>query len=127
MEAAKAPNILEALARGRYLVSRNELGDHAEWTKLVFVLNIESMHQSPIGSKSHSIQFRARQGVRKATLASILRKSRPRVRLNEHLEYPEGICVPARLQDGAGGDCFEAAWIALPIWAFSRLVEVQKS
>ena len=44
VEAAKAPNILEALARGRYLVSRNELGDHAEWTKLVFVLNIESMH-----------------------------------------------------------------------------------
>ena len=32
-------------------VSRNELGDHAEWTKLVFVLNIESMHQSPIGSE----------------------------------------------------------------------------
>ena len=74
-------------------VSRNELGDHAEWTKLVFVLNIESMHQSPIGSESHSIRFRARQGVRKATLASILRKSRPSVRLNEHLEYPEGHVV----------------------------------
>ena len=28
--------------------------------------------------------------VRKATLASILRKRRPGVRLNEHLEYPEG-------------------------------------
>ena len=28
--------------------------------------------------------------VRKATLASILRKSRPGVRLNEHLEHPEG-------------------------------------
>jgi hypothetical protein len=125
VEAAKAPNILEALARGRYLVSRNELGDHAEWTKLVFVLNIESMHQSPIGSESHSIRFRARQGVRKATLASILRKSRPSLRLNEHLERP---CrVPARLQDGAGGDCFEAAWIAFPIWAFSILVEVQES
>jgi hypothetical protein len=60
---------------------------------LVFVLNIESMHQSPIGSESHSIRFRARQGVRKATLASILRKSRPSVRLNEHLEYPEGHVV----------------------------------
>jgi bifunctional non-homologous end joining protein LigD len=31
--------------------------------------------------------------VRKATLASILRKSRPGVRLNEHLEYPDGITV----------------------------------
>ena len=49
---------------GRYLVSRNELGDHAEWTKLVFVLNIKSMHQSPIGSESHLIRFRAGQGVR---------------------------------------------------------------
>ena len=31
--------------------------------------------------------------VRKATLASILRKSRPGVRLNEHLEHPEGLTV----------------------------------
>ena len=31
--------------------------------------------------------------VRKATLASILRKSRPGVRLNEHLEYPDGDVV----------------------------------
>jgi bifunctional non-homologous end joining protein LigD len=31
--------------------------------------------------------------VRKATLASILRKSRPGVRLNEHLEHPDGIAV----------------------------------
>jgi ATP-dependent DNA ligase len=28
--------------------------------------------------------------VRKATLARILRKSRPGVRLNEHMEHPEG-------------------------------------
>ena len=37
--------------------------------------------------------------VRKATLASILRKSRPGVRLNEHLEHPEGAScssTPAR-------------------------------
>jgi ATP-dependent DNA ligase len=59
--------------------------------------------------------------VRKATLASILRKSRPGVRLNEHLDG-----VSARLQDGAGGDRIEAAGISLPIWAFSRLVEVQE-
>jgi hypothetical protein len=31
--------------------------------------------------------------VRKATLASILGKSRPGVRLNEHLEHPDGIAV----------------------------------
>ena len=31
--------------------------------------------------------------VRKTTLASILRKSRPGVRLNEHLEHPEGSVV----------------------------------
>jgi len=31
--------------------------------------------------------------VRKATLASILRKSRPGVRLNEDLEHPEGALV----------------------------------
>ena len=31
--------------------------------------------------------------MRKATLASILRKSRPRVRLNQHLEYPAGDVV----------------------------------
>jgi ATP-dependent DNA ligase len=36
--------------------------------------------------------------VRKATLASILRKSRSGVRLNEHLEHPEGSssAMPAR-------------------------------
>ena len=32
-------------------------------------------------------------GVRKATLASTLRKSRPGVRLNEHLEHPDGHVV----------------------------------
>jgi bifunctional non-homologous end joining protein LigD len=31
--------------------------------------------------------------VRKATLASILRKARHGVRLNEHLEYPDGLAV----------------------------------
>ena len=42
--------------------------------------------------------------VRKATLASILRKSRPGVRLNQHLEHPDGLTVfQRRLQDGARG------------------------
>jgi bifunctional non-homologous end joining protein LigD len=31
--------------------------------------------------------------VRKATLASILRKNRPSVRLNEHIAHPEGVVV----------------------------------
>ena len=31
--------------------------------------------------------------MRKATLASILRKSRPGVHLNEHMEHPEGAVV----------------------------------
>ena len=35
--------------------------------------------------------------VRKATLASILRESRPGIRLNEHLEHPEGDVVSKRL------------------------------
>jgi len=65
--------------------------------------------------------------VRKATLASILRKSRHGGRLNEDLEHNDGEAVfPPRLQDGAGGDCLEAARLTLPIWAFSRLVEVQE-
>ena len=39
--------------------------------------------------------------VRKATLASILRKSRPGVRLNEYLEHPDGaLSVRTCLQDG---------------------------
>jgi bifunctional non-homologous end joining protein LigD len=55
---------------------------------------------------------RERIEVRKATLASILRKSRPGVRLNEHL------------QDGAGGNCLEAAGLALPIRALPGLAQV---
>ena len=54
--------------------------------------------------------------VRKATLASILRKARHGMRLNEHLEH-DGRAgrVPARLQDGAGGHRLEAAGLALPV------------
>ena len=65
--------------------------------------------------------------MRKATLASILRDSRLGMRLNEHLEHPEGAVVFQRLQDGAGGDRLEAAGIALSIWAFYGLAQVQES
>ena len=65
--------------------------------------------------------------VRKATLASILRKSRHGVRLNEHLEHDCGLTrVSARLQDGAGGHRLEAARLALPIRPLARLAQVQE-
>jgi ATP-dependent DNA ligase len=55
--------------------------------------------------------------VLKATLASILRKALHGVRLNEHMEHPEDSRLPARLQDGPGGDRVEAAGITLPFRA----------
>ena len=65
--------------------------------------------------------------VRKATLASILRKSRPGVRLNEHLEHPDGALVFApRLQAGLGRNRLEAVRLALPVGPFSGLAEVQE-
>ena len=57
--------------------------------------------------------------VRKATLASILRKARHGVRLNEHR-------LPARLQDGAGGNCLEAAGIAVSVGTLAGLAQVQE-
>ena len=66
--------------------------------------------------------------VRKATLASILRKSRHGVRLNEHLEHDCGLTgVSARLQDGAGGNCLKEIGIALSIGPIAGLAQVQKS
>jgi hypothetical protein len=43
----------------------------------------------------------SRSPVRKATLGSILRKSRYGVRLNEHLEHPEGENKALRITYGA--------------------------
>ena len=65
--------------------------------------------------------------VRKATLASILRKSRPGVRLNEHLEHHCGLTVfQHACKMGLRGHRVEATGLALPIWAFARLAEVQE-
>ena len=65
--------------------------------------------------------------VRKATLASILRKARHGVRLNEHLAARRRADrVPARLQDGAGGHRLEAAGLALPLGALAGLAQVQE-
>src|SRR3954468_2571851 len=63
---------------------------------------------------------------RKATLASILRKARHGVRLNEHLEHPEGAVV---FQHACkmGLEGLEAAGIALPIWPIAGLAQVQES
>ena len=35
--------------------------------------------------------------------------------------------IPARLQDGAGGNCLEAAWIALQIGEVAGLAQIQES
>jgi ATP-dependent DNA ligase len=65
--------------------------------------------------------------VRKATLARILRKSRPGVRLNE-LGAPRGVRrVPRGLQAGRGGDRVEATGIALPFGPVAGLTQVQES
>jgi hypothetical protein len=64
--------------------------------------------------------------VRKATLASILRKSRPGVCLNEHLEHAEGVVCSSTPAGWAGGDCLEAPGVALQVRPVSRLAEVQE-
>jgi bifunctional non-homologous end joining protein LigD len=64
--------------------------------------------------------------VRKATLASILRKSRHGVRLNEHLEHPDGLTVFQHACKMGLEGMSRRAGIALPIWAFTGLAEVQE-
>jgi hypothetical protein len=56
----------------------------------------------------------------RATLASLLRNSRPGVRLNEHLEHPEGMVV------FNGGHRLEAARITLSIGTLAGLAQVQE-
>jgi hypothetical protein len=54
--------------------------------------------------------------VRKATLASILRKSRHGVRQKEHLEHSEGdVVFQHACKTGLEGDRLEAAGIALQV------------
>ena len=61
--------------------------------------------------------------MRKATLASILRKSRPGVRLNEYLEHPEGALG---VQVGRRGDCVAAPGLAVQVGSFARLAEARE-
>ena len=64
---------------------------------------------------------------RKATLASLLRKGMPGVRLNEHLAHSNGAAVfHHACKMGAGGDCLEAPRLALPVGPFARLAQVQE-
>jgi hypothetical protein len=65
--------------------------------------------------------------VRKATLASILRKSRFGISLNEHLEHDSRINgFPARLPARVRGHRLRAAGIARPVRPFTRLAQVQE-
>ena len=62
--------------------------------------------------------------MRKATLASILRKSRHGLRLNEHMEHPEGdVVFRHACKMGLEGIVSE---IALQVWAVAGLAQVQE-
>jgi bifunctional non-homologous end joining protein LigD len=60
--------------------------------------------------------------VRKATLASILRKARHGLRLNEHLKHDCGVTVRARLR----GYRLQAVGLALSVGPLAGLAEVQE-
>ena len=63
--------------------------------------------------------------VRKATPASILRKARHGVRLNEHLQHDCGLTVFRHAcKMGLEGDRVKALGLALPFRAITRLVEI---
>jgi ATP-dependent DNA ligase len=65
--------------------------------------------------------------VRKATLASILRKSRPGVRLNEHMEHSEGAVVfQHACKMGLEGIVSKRFRLALSIWALAGLAQAQE-
>jgi bifunctional non-homologous end joining protein LigD len=65
---------------------------------------------------------------RKAALASVLRKSRPGLRLNEHLAHPEGhVVFQHACELGCEGDRVQAARLALPLRAIAGLAQVQES
>ena len=48
--------------------------------------------------------------VRKATLASILRESQPGVRLNDHLEHPDGLAVFQHADKMGVEDAVRGGW-----------------
>ncbi len=64
--------------------------------------------------------------VRKATLASILRKSRHGLRFNEHFEHPDGLACSTRMPEGPGADRVQADGTALPFRPVAGLAKVQE-
>ena len=65
---------------------------------------------------------------RKATLASILRRSSlPGVRLNEHIAHPKGAVVFQHACKRCRGHRFETPGLALQIGPIARLAQVQES
>ena len=65
--------------------------------------------------------------VRKVTLASILRKSRPGVRLNEHLAHDCGLTVFRHAcKIGLEGIVSKRLGLALSVRPIARLAQVQK-
>ena len=61
---------------------------------------------------------------RKATLASLLRKARHGVRLNEHIAHPTAPPCSSTPASWVPRDCVEAAGIAVQVGSFARLAEV---
>jgi ATP-dependent DNA ligase len=62
--------------------------------------------------------------VRKATLASVVRKGRPGVRVNEHLEQPEGQVVFFHACKFGAEGIMSKRLLALPIRPVARLAQV---
>jgi hypothetical protein len=78
------PNALAGIWGRRFVESTGPLVGSSGLPKVLYALIAGGERQRSTAGADR---------VRKATLASILRKSRPGVGLNEHLEHPEGDVV----------------------------------
>jgi hypothetical protein len=80
------------------------------------------------GAESRSLPLRLRPAGaewREPTAGSILRKSHHGLRLNEHMEYPEGdVVFRHACKMGLEGNVSE---IALQVWAVAGLAQVQEA
>jgi hypothetical protein len=65
--------------------------------------------------------------VRETTLASMMRKARHGVRLNEHMEHQQGAVVFQHACKMAGGGCLEATGLAQPLRPLARLAQIQET
>ena len=64
--------------------------------------------------------------VRKQTLASLLRSSLPGVQFNAHLTHPGDIVFAHACKMGLEGIVSKRLGLDLPLWAFTRLAQVQE-